>query len=81
MCFCRKNEQEIDNYRKKNASKEKKWVTVNQYIDNLILFVKWLIENYEIDNWSQVTDKEVNIYLLTFPEKRRTILKRLLFNF
>ncbi|HFR4184050.1 TPA: hypothetical protein ACHVKG_000803 [Bacillus cereus] len=79
--FVEKNEQEIDNYRKKNASKEKKWVTVNQYIDSLILFVKWLIENYEIDNWSQVTDKEVNIYLLTFPEKNRTILKRLLFNF
>ena len=74
MCFCRKMNKKLIIIERKMLLR-KKWVTVNQYIDNLILFVKWLIENYEIDNWSQVTDKEVNIYLLTFPEKRRTILK------
>ncbi|WP_186669092.1 hypothetical protein [Sporosarcina sp. BP05] len=50
-------------------------------MDAIIKFYKWLIDTTEVQGWAEVSEREINIYLLNFPVSSREITKRLLFNF
>lgn len=76
-----KEENEIENYKKKNATKDKKWLSVNNKFGEIVNLGKWMVEEHQINSWAEVTDKEINIYLLRFPEKSRVIRKRNFYNF
>lgn len=71
----------IDLLIKKNATFSKKWITVEHKISQLISFYNWIIDNYSVKSWAEVSENMVNIFLLRFPETSREIRKRTLFNF
>ncbi|WP_425203328.1 hypothetical protein [Priestia megaterium] len=66
---------------RKNTVRTKKWSTVENKIDSIIAFYKWLSNNESVQSWAEVSERMVNMYLLEFPEKSRDIKRRLFFNF
>jgi len=73
--------RKIENYKRKNTSINKKWITVNQSINEIKKFYFWVTEENEISSWAEVTEDMINIYLLRFDFMNGQIRKRTLFNF
>jgi len=71
----------MENFSIKNASRTKKWVSVRKNIDEIRGFYYWLIEHYPISSWAEVEEDMVNKYLLEFDFMNGQIRKRSLFNF
>lgn len=71
-----------DNLKAKNATKELKDTTIVNNFITIFSFLKYLEDNHShISSWSEVTDKEINMYLLTLKLKSRFVKKRLMYNF
>ncbi|WP_342503562.1 hypothetical protein [Lysinibacillus sp. FSL L8-0126] len=81
QAYFNKFELEKENYIKKNASKEVKWSTMESKIRHVFDLASWLVEKESMNSWSEVTEREINNFLIGFPEKNRTIKKRALYNF
>ncbi len=74
-------ECEIKNLKNKNATKQKKWITIKNTIYDHVNFCNYIQKEFNIDNWAEITEKEINIFLLNLPEKSRNVRKRCLYNF
>ncbi|PKU52174.1 hypothetical protein [Lysinibacillus fusiformis] len=73
--------QKIENSRRKNASSTKTWATVDIFIDEVRAFYYWLMKNYTVSSWAEITEDMINKYLLDMDFLSSQIRKRTLFNF
>lgn len=64
------------NMKKKNAIKGLKWKSIHSNFDVITNFIKSINENFEVYNWSSITQEIVDSYLLMFNNRNYRKINR-----